>query len=124
MRSRSIPEKHESWPHDVMLRCTAKKLIIFSQLLKFPCGRTWNKFSCFILQVTYRSETSVYPFSRLALSHDPNMRVIGDVSWRCNEIDYSGPIAFKTSNSFLKFSPWRDPRQIRIKFDFRTTEQV
>ena len=65
-------------------------LILFHYYYWYLYSNLW-----FIFQVTYRADSLVLDFLKLAQDGNPLFSVIGELEWKCRDIGPGNPLAFK-----------------------------
>ena len=65
-------------------------LILFHYYYWYLYSNLW-----FIFQVTYRADSLVLDFLKLAQDGNPLFSVIGELEWKCQDIGPGNPLAFK-----------------------------
>ncbi|XP_032803922.1 neurexin-1-like isoform X33 [Petromyzon marinus] len=81
-----------------------------------------NNFMGCLKEVVYKNSDIKLELSRLAKESEPKMKVVGDVSFNCENVAAMDPITFETPEAYISLPRWKTKRTGSISFDFRTTE--
>ncbi|XP_061406000.1 neurexin-1-like isoform X11 [Lethenteron reissneri] len=81
-----------------------------------------NNFMGCLKEVIYKNSDQKLELSKLAKEGEPKMKVVGEISFTCENVAALDPITFEAPEAFITLPKWKTKRTGSISFDFRTTE--
>uniref|UniRef100_UPI00358F6A3A neurexin-1-like n=1 Tax=Myxine glutinosa TaxID=7769 RepID=UPI00358F6A3A len=81
-----------------------------------------NNFMGCLKEVVYKNSDIKLELSQMAKDGDHKMKIVGDVTFTCENVAAMDPITFERPEAYITLPHWKTKKTGSISFDFRTTE--
>uniref|UniRef100_A0A8C4QD20 Neurexin 3a n=1 Tax=Eptatretus burgeri TaxID=7764 RepID=A0A8C4QD20_EPTBU len=81
-----------------------------------------NNFMGCLKEVVYKNSDIKLELSQMAKNGDHKMKIVGDVTFTCENVAAMDPITFERPEAYITLPHWKTKKTGSISFDFRTTE--